>query len=297
MSKVALIKGSRRLQNITKALGLIEDEIAQKIEAAHQIVIKPNFVHTDIPLCATHIEAVKAVLDFIKHCRRLPSTITIAEGTYQVPTSDGFKNYGYYKELKNYPVKFVDLNTDDFQEVEVFDQDLKPLKVRVAKTMLNSDFRISVGPMKTHDTTIVTLSLKNIAVGSLIKDNFRDDKARIHEGYKAINKTIAKLAEIIPPHLSIIDGLVGMDGDGPAHGEAVQMDLALAGTDFLAVDTVGTYLMGFDPKDVGYLYWCQKNGLGEGDLSKIEIVGNTTLNECRKKFNPHPYYKEQLNWK
>lgn len=297
MTKVALVKGSSHYQNISQALTLIKDQLSAGKKK--KIVIKPNLVHADIPLCATGPEAVKAILDFLYQTGigSPDEKIIIAEGSFQTPTSDAFKSYNYPEELKDYNVEFIDLNTDDFIEAEIFDQDLKPMKTRVAKTIIESDFRISPALLKTHDSVVATLSLKNMLVGSLLKDKTRDDKGRIHQGYKAINMSLAKLAEIIPPHLNIIDGLVGMEGNGPAHGQPVEMNLALAGTDFLAVDTVGAALMGFNINQIGYLYYCYQKGLGEGDLNKIEIVGNTSIEQCQKKFKPHSELKKQLNWK
>lgn len=297
MSKVALIKGNNRYENISKVLNLLKLDVAEKIKGKKKIVIKPNFVHSNIPLCATHIDAVKATLDFIT--KYTDEKITIAEGSFELPTKNAFQNYGYYGLKDNYNVEFVDLNEDKYKEIKLFDKNLKPLKFRVTKTIVESDFRISVSPMKTHDSVTVTLALKNMLVGSLLKDNKRDDKWMIHASgnLKAMNLNLAKLAEFIPPHLSVVDGLVGMEGKGPGFGDPVEMGIALASADFLSCDTMGAYLMGFDPDEVGYLYYCKEKNLGEGDLDKIEIIGNASLDECRKKFKPHPNYEKQLGWR
>jgi uncharacterized protein (DUF362 family) len=297
MSKVALIKGDNRYENITRALSLLSVDVKERIKGKKRIVIKPNFVHCNIPLSATHVDAVKAILDFVD--LHTNGKITIAEGSFEKPTRKAFENYGYFKLRGDYDVEFVDLNEDSYEEIELFDKDLKPLNFRVSKTIIESDFRISVSPMKTHDSVIVTLALKNMLVGSLIKDSKRDDKWMVHSSgnLKAMNLNLFKLAEFIHPHLSVIDGLVGMEGKGPGFGNPVEMNLALASLDFLACDVVGTYLMGFDPDKIGYLYYCQRENLGEGDLNKIEIVGNASLEECRKKFKPHPDYKKQLEWR
>ncbi len=298
MSKVALIKGNNRYENISKVLNLLKLDVAEKIKGKKKIVIKPNFVHSNIPLCATHIDATRAALDFIT--RYTDKKITIAEGSFELPTKNAFQNYGYF-DLKNnyYNVEFVDLNEDEYEEIELFDKNLKPLKFRVAKTIIESDFRISVSPMKTHDSVIATLALKNMLVGSLLKDNKRDDKWMIHASgnLKAMNLNLAKLAEFIPPHLSAVDGLVGMEGKGPGFGNPIKMGIALASADFLSCDIIGAYLMGLDPDKIGYLYYCKEDGLGQGNLDEIEIVGNASLDECRKKFKPHPDYKKQLNWR
>jgi len=289
MSVVSLVQGDDRYKNIKKALDKIKEEIKKKIQGKQKILIKPNFVSTQRQLAATHKEAVRAILDFLKELTS--QKIVIAEGAALGETDEGFRNFGFYEFQKEYNVEFRDLNKDDFVKVKLYDKNLKPLEFKVARTVIESDFRISSALLKTHDSVIVTLTLKNIAVGALL------NKSDIHQGPKAINLNLAKLAEILHPHLAVVDGLVGMEGEGPVHGDPVEMNLAIAGTDFLAVDALGAYLMGFNPFDVGYIYHCWKKKLGEADVSKIKIVGAENIEKLRKKFKPHSTLKEQLKWK
>lgn len=291
MSRVSLIRGGDRYTNVRRALELIEDEIADGIKGKQTILIKPNFVTVYNQLAATHVDAIRAVLDVIS--RFTDKIITIAEGAAEGETETGFHEYGYYSLEKEYNVRLVDLNKDDFEKVEVFNRSFQRISVKVARTVLKSDFRISVAPLKTHDTVIATLALKNMAVGSLC--GLRAKKS-IHQGYPAINRSIFELAKIVPPHLAVIDGFVGMEGNGPINGAPVDMRVALSGTDFLAVDTVGADLMGFNVDDIGYLHYCKEAKLGEGNLSKIEIVGNTSVDRCRRKFRPHSAHSAQLKW-
>ncbi|MBW2991592.1 DUF362 domain-containing protein [Candidatus Woesearchaeota archaeon] len=296
MSKVSLVHGNDRYSINLKALELIEDEIKLKLKGKKKVVIKPNFVDTTCQNAATNVEVVKAILDIIT--RYYNKEIIIAEGAFERPTSQGWKNYGYYRLEKEYDVEFVDLNEDDYELFDIYDENFKPIKVRVAKTVIDSDYRISAAKVKTHDFVIVTLSLKNILVGSLINDNKRHDKGRIHQGIKAINKSLFKLAKKIPPHLSVIDGFEAMQGDGPGRsGEMIRMNLAIASHDFLAADILATTLMGFNPDDIGYLFYCKEARLGEGDLDKVKIVGVDDYRKYIKKLKPHSTYKEQLKWK
>ena len=332
-SRVALIKGNDRHDNITQASTLIEDWI--DLGDKKRILIKPNFVSTRRQLAATHVEAVRAVLDWLRP--RYDAPITIGEGAALSDTFDGYRNFGYLDLAEEYNVRFVDLNQDEWKPVQVYDRKLRPMEVRVARTTLESDFRISVGPPKTHDAVIVTLSLKNMIVGSLIRGRggglfqmlghvlssskgqllpdrltnsvlaekaksrlgtiSRSDKFALHQGYHSLNLNLYSLAKVIAPHLSVIDGFVGMEGSGPSSGDPVDLRVAIASTDFLAADAVATRLMGFDLDEVGYLHYCKLGGLGAGDLDNIEIVGNATIEECRRPFKPHPTYRKQLQWR
>lgn len=326
-SRVALIKGNDRYDNIAQALDLIADQI--RVADKRSVLIKPNFVSTRRQLAATHVDAVRAVLDFLR--TRYDGPITIGEGAAMSDTFEGYENFGYLPLGETYNVRFMDLNRDDWVTAQVYDRRLHPLHLRLARTVVESDYRISVGPPKTHDTVIVTLSLKNMVMGSLISDlatrsndgqtfrrlsqwprwvinsplaeraksailSSRSDKMAMHQGYPAINLSIYRLVRLVYPHLSVIDGFVGMEGAGPIGGDPVNLCVAIASTDPLAADTVAARLMGFDVDEVGYLHYCRLDGLGAGDLDQIELVGNATLEECTRRFRPHPSYKQQLGW-
>ena len=291
-STVSLVHGDDRYENIRKALELIEDEIAEQIKGKEKILIKPNFVSVFNKLCATHVQAVRGVLDVIT--RYAKERITVGEGPALGPAKLGFLRYGYYRLGGEYDLRFVNLNKDASIKVEISDAEARARPIPISKTVAESDFRISVCPMKTHDTVVATLSLKNMLVGSIAGG--WSEKQRIHQGYAAINRILYTMARSIPPHLSVIDGFVAMEGNGPVSGDAVKMKVALASTDFLAADAVALHLMGIDLEDVGYLYYCHEAGLGQGDLGQIEVVGER-LDEYVRPFKRHRSYLEQLRWK
>jgi uncharacterized protein (DUF362 family) len=290
MSKVALTSEETRYKTVLAALRLVEAEIASGIRGKQRIVIKPNFVNVFRSLACTPVATVKAILDIIK--QYTDQTITIAEGS-ATSTWGGFLRFGYLSLKKNYNVRFVNLNRDKATMVDIYNSQLGFAQVPVANTILDSDYLISAALMKTHDTVLVTLGLKNVLVGSI---RGALTKGRIHQGYVAINQTLAKLAKKYHPHLSVVDGFQAMEGDGPSSGSPVEMKVALAGTDFLAVDVVAAYLMGFSLEEIGYLYYCYQLGQGEGDLKKIAVLGEQ-LDKHRRKFVRHQNWKSQLSWR
>ncbi|MGY4706495.1 DUF362 domain-containing protein [Candidatus Bipolaricaulota sp. J31] len=254
------------------------------------VLVKPNCVSSTIQLASTHVDALGAVLEAV--AAQDPKRVIIGEGS-AVDTAAAFRNFGYRKLLERFDVELVDLNRDRHETVEIFGRDGEPVTVRVSRTALES-VRVSVALPKTHDTVIVTLSLKNMVVGAILGS----DKGRIHQGYPAINLNLAYLGKWLRPHLGVIDGFVGMEGDGPTAGEEVPHRVALAGTDPLAVDAVATYLMGFDPGEVGYLVHAQALGLGTADLEDIEVHlrGAERLEDLVRKYRPHRTYPEQRHW-
>lgn len=289
-SLVALTKSDGHYEGVNNALNLIEDQIRLDIKDKRRVLVKPNFVSTTRRLSATHVDAVKAILDIVQ--KYYSGKIVIGEGPASSNLKNGLINYEYMKLQDEYDVDFLDLNKDSGYEVVGFDRRLNPLKYCLSKTVIESDYRISVTLPKTHDTVITTLSIKNIVVGSLI--NY--EKSKVHQGYKGINLNIAKFAQVVMPHLGVIDGFVGMEGRGPVSGDPVDFRVAAASIYPVSLDSVISKAMGFNPNDIGYLNHLSEWKKGVIDLNKIKIIG-TSINEITKNFKPHPRFEDMLNWK
>lgn len=288
MIKVSLVKSPDSYSGVLASLQLLKKPILLKIKGKKRIVIKPNLVSIKHSLSATSPEAVRAILDFLSP--HIHSTITIAEGCATEDTLKGLQKLGFTELARTYNIQFVDLNKDKTgQWVQVRDVSGRPLKIGIAKTIADADFIISVAKPKTHDTGVVTLSLKNLVVGSAF------EKWKIHQG-KRFHWNLLEIAKIIKPSLSVIDGTVSMEGEGPAFGEAKHTNFAAASLDFLAVDSLVTNLMGFKLKEVGYLQLCQETKLGVGDMTKIKVVGEDPK-KFRFHFKPHPAYQQQIRWR
>lgn len=289
MSKVYLKKGNRRRENVFESLVGIGDEIKEKI-GERTVLIKPNFVSSRIQKAATHVDQLRGILDFLSSFYK--KKIIIAEGSAG-NTMEGFENFGYFplKEEYNFEIEFLDLNQDKSEQVIIS----KGESVGVSKTILDpSLFIISAAKLKTHDTVVVTLSLKNLLVGMIVGE----DKSKIHQGVKEINKNLFILAQKRMPDLASLDGFLAMEGEGPIRGKMVELGVALASQDALASDRVGVEIMGIDSSNIGYLNYCAENNLGEYDLNKIEIMGDD-IEECKskRKFKLHSGIERQLEWK
>ena len=330
---VALVGGESRYGNVAAALASIEEQI--ELGAARCVLVKPNFVSVSRQLAATHVDAVRATLDFVR--ARYTGRIVVAEGAALSPTREGFGNYGYEPLVKEYGVDLVDLNSDDTSPVQIYNRRLRPLTVYLARTAIEADYRISVGPPKTHDMVIVTLSIKNMVMGSLVNPRAvqrgggapglvrgmarllprrvrqsdlaewvkgalmgppaGSSKMAMHQGCQVINLNLALVARHVWPHLAVIDGWRGMEGEGPGAGDPVDWRIAIAGTDPLAADALAAHLMGFDPEQVGYLEYCRQLGLGVGEMNEIETTGNVAPEDVQRPFAPHPTYQRQLAWR
>ena len=118
----------------------------------------------------------------------------------------------------------------------------------------------------------------------------------VHRGWLEINQDIAMLATKLMPHLGVIDGVMGMEGNGPVSGTPKRWGVILASINPVSLDAATAYAMGFDPSDIGYLYFLNKWGYGEIDPRRIETIGEG-LEEVRTSFKPHRDYQRQLSWK
>jgi uncharacterized protein (DUF362 family) len=271
-----------------------------------QIILKPNMVSVSTPLCATPLECLEGVLEFLKSIGLGNRKVIIAESAAGSPAQEGFSNYQYFSLSKRYPIDFVDLDEKPCEMAYILDEgDFRPHPVRVSQLMIDpNNYVISATRLKTHDRVGATLTLKNVVFGSILKDpgfvwgkpGAVSDKGTAHgSGFRAIAYNLFTLAPKLHPHLSVIDGYDGMEGDGPADGTPVPHRIALASPDWLAADRLGIELMGMQYAKVAYLNYCAQAGLGQGDLSRIEILGETLQKHIRP-YKMAPNYKEQVAW-
>ena len=290
--KVALTKIGSRGENIEAALRLIESEI--DLEAKPSVFIKVNFVSTSIQLAATHVDTVRALLRFLRE--RYRGRITIGESTLG-PAREGYARFGYLDLVEEFDVELIDLNQGEWEVVDLYDSTLRPMQLRFSKQAIDSDYRIVIGPAKTHDTVVVTLSIKNLVMGGLCYAGEADsDKRKMHQGFPVHNLNQYLLAEACPPHLSIIDGYIGMEGDGPLFGNPVEWGVAIASHDPVAADCLAAQLMGFDISDIGYLWYCNRKGLGVSDIDQMDILGMEPK-DCYHQFMPHSTFEAQKVWR
>jgi uncharacterized protein (DUF362 family) len=306
-TRVALTAGDNRADMAFRALQPFSKEVAQAI-GNRRVILKPNNVNINVPLASTHADTLEGILEFLKSIGKTENII-IAESAANGPTLDGFKNFGYFRLAAKYNVKFVDLDQEPSDIIHVFDEkDFRPHPVRISHLMLDPDsFIVSVARMKTHDRVFATLSLKNVVFGAGIKDQgytfgssrkkgTKSDKPIMHgSGFRGINYNLYSMSRQLHPHLAVIDGFEGMEGNGPNDGTPVDHKVCIAGLDWLATDRVGIELMGIEFANIGYMNFCSQTGLGISDLNKIQIIGET-INNHKKSYKLSDNFKDQLIW-
>ena len=278
------------------------------------VVIKPNIVachglgpetrdggahHPYIHGTVTDPRIVRSLITFLveNKCGR---RITIAEGSDEwLPMErskspvDGWSTdwggaYGglSYRKIveeftKRHPgIRFecVDLNFDETVELPVPEGALAKNNpgglYHIPKTIQQCDKLISLSPLKTDRQTGVSLSLKNyLGIGPGSKYGF--PKTLLHK-LGAVDEVIVDLFSFHPADYAILGGSWGVEGDGPSApgAQSVHFNVIIAGANAVAVDAVGTVMMGFDPSRVKHLQLAERKGYGGWDLPLIWTRGN-----------------------
>jgi uncharacterized protein (DUF362 family) len=152
--------------------------------------------------------------------------------------------------LSSTKLEFVDLNYDDVDFVPNRLGRTKLKELVLPRTLKRADLIVSLPKLKTHHWAGVTLSLKNL-FGVMPGIAYGWPKNVLH--YAGIGRAILDIAAAVRPHLAIVDGIVGMEGDGPIMGTPRQSGCLVMGTNLPAVDATCARLMRINPWRVGYL--------------------------------------------
>jgi uncharacterized protein (DUF362 family) len=254
-------------------------ELAQRVRAGlrecrldvrgRRVVLKPNLVEFD-PQGAinTHPALIAAAAEafLLEGARR----VVVAEGPgHRRDNEYLLAASGLDALLRERRLSYVDLNFDDLR--------LHPLRSRFSalgqlylpRTVMEADLFVSMPKLKTHHWAGVTLAMKNL-FGIVPGAVYGWPKNPLH--WAGIDASIVDLASTIPSRrFAIVDGIVGMEGNGPIQGEAKSVGVLVMGDDFVAVDATCARLMGLAPERVGYIA-AAGEFLGNAGEERIEQI-------------------------
>ncbi len=243
------------------------------VKSGESVIVKPN-------VCAgkasdtgtvTDPEVVAELCRMVAECGANP---VVAESPiYPYKSSRVYSRSGYENFEEKYGFGFLDIDSSDSRDVKV--PGGKALDhIIVSDAVLKCDRLINVPVMKTHLQTTVTLGLKNLKGVVPGQQKHIIHLAGLHEG-------IVDLNTIVKTDLTVVDGIVGMEGTGgPTNGRAVRMDVIVAGDNVVETDAVCVRLMGGDPKKVEHLRLAAERGLGS--LDGIELLGDDLSSAARE---------------
>lgn len=219
------------------------------------------------------------------------------------PIEVALENYDYLKLAEKYDVGFYDMRKDTYSTINLLDIDIQPMPIMTSNLMLDPDtYVISAAVMKTHALAVVTLGLKNIVLAAPMNTGKgKNERGKLHtepmmENPRYFNYNHFLMSQYAYPDMVIIDGFVGMEGKGPLFGDPIEVGVAIASTDCIAADRIGTEVMGHDFEKVGHLVHCTNAKMGEGDITKINLLGDN-IADCKKNFRKTPEYEKIIHWK
>jgi uncharacterized protein (DUF362 family) len=239
------------VDRIAASLGTGIEALGVALSGRRTALIKPNLVTGVRPKTAviTHPVVVEAVIKVLRSAGT--DAITIADGPgVGLDAAWVFERTGYRALAERLGVSLVDFNGADRR-----DRDWKYGTIGVPSLLEDADLYVNVAKLKTHGYTTVTLSIKNHK-GMLSEE---DKKLDHHLG---LHDPLVQQAKLRPPDLVVIDGVVGVEGDGPLNGRPVRSGIFAVGTNMLEVDAVCARLMGIEPREVVHLRIAEEEGLG-----------------------------------
>lgn len=235
-----------------------------------RVVLKPNFVefdpggaiNTNPVLIASTLEAFRSMG---------AASVVVAEGPgHRRDTEYLLTASGLHDALRETDARYVDLNGDAVRGVASLGRYTAMGTLWMPETIVGADLLVSMPKMKLHHWAGVTLSMKNL-FGIMPGAVYGWPKNTLH--VHGIHQSIMDINATLPvPRFNIVDGIIGMEGNGPIQGAARQSGVLVFGEDPVAVDATAARLMGVEPGRVWYLIQANRF-LGNIDDMRIDQLG------------------------
>ena len=235
------------------------------------VLLKPNFVGLDpLGVMNTHPAVVAAAR--VSLLRLGAARVLIGEGPATGRDTEAILESVRLREYTGRLTDvFVDLNVDEVKKVTLKTHASRLRELCLPKTVLGADFVISMPKLKTHHWAGVTLSLKNM-FGVVPGSCYGWPKNVLH--WAGIDAAILDINAEVRPDFAIVDGIIGMEGNGPTQGDAKASGVLILGDDPVAVDATCCRVMGLRPEKVKYLAQAGSM-LGHLQAEKIQQLGES----------------------
>jgi len=246
------------------------------VKPESKVLVKPNLLMTIEPEkgVTTHPEVVRAVIKLLKeiNCKVIVGDGPSVWGNQIQQYDQLCQRTGIKKVCQEEAVELVDFNKRRWRG-----------KFPLTAWLDNCDFFVSVPKFKTHNLTLLTGAIKNLF--GLVSGTF---KTELHKNYFVDQAFAGMLVDILKearPALTVVDGIIAMEGDGPAtSGKLRQTGLLLASADCVALDSILAIIMGIQPFDVLTTKEAAARRLGEADINSINILGEPLEKAIGKPF-------------
>ena len=256
----------------TLSRGMMELGVGRNEIQGKRILLKPNLVETasEAPHINTHPLVLRGAIETF--LRLGAATVMVAEGPgHRRDTLAVYEESGLADVLTEDRITFHDLNYITGYELPNAGGQTTMKTLIFPVLFQEVDWIVSVAKMKTHHWTGATLSMKNL-FGVMPGRYYGWPKNVLHK--MGIQSSILDINATLKPHFAIVDGIIGMEGDGPIMGEPKQAGVLVMGRNLQAVDATCCRIMGIDPYKVSYLERADK-WLGPISDGSIEQRGET----------------------
>ena len=249
------------------------------VRPGKKVLLKLNLLSSSQPperAVNTHPAVVRALVDIFQ--KDFGCEVYIGDSSGSVKNSSTFNAFRVTRinEIaENTGARIVNFDKDKY--IDVYNKDYEILdKFRIARTLREVDFIVSVPKLKTHGLTQYTGAIKNM-LGS-IPGNGKKNVHLIAPKPTVFAKALVDIYQMAPPNLIIMDAIVGMEGNGPNAGNPKKVGLIISSRDSVALDTVASNIIGFEPMAVPTIRFAHQRGLGIGELSNITVAGESIQN-------------------
>lgn len=240
------------------------------ISPGSRVLLKPNVLAIRSPEDAvtTHPAVVSAMCELVSEVGGVP---IIGDGSGIIKpgsttTSQALKVSGIEDVASRCGVELKNFETYGYSEVDI-PGGRQFSRLYISKAILEADVIISLPKLKTHELTLYTGAVKNF-FGTIPQKNRK--QAHILGDRNRFGEAVVDIYSIIKPQLAVMDGVVGMEGNGPANGTAIFAGVIMASYDCAALDIVASELIGIDPLKVPTNKAALSRGFG---AEHPEIVG------------------------
>ncbi|MEO7271270.1 MAG: DUF362 domain-containing protein [Vicinamibacterales bacterium] len=234
-----------------------------------RVLLKPNMVEYE-PGTAINTDPRVVIGAAVAFRRAGAASVIVGEGPgHRRDTEYLLTSTGLYDHLRDERIRFVDLNQDDVREVALGSRFTGLTSLALPVELLASDLIVSMPKLKTHHWAGLTASMKNF-FGVVPGAVYGWPKNILH--VHGIEASILDLNATIRPHLAILDGVTGMEGDGPIMGQPRHVGLIGMSTDLVSLDATAARVIGLDPARLPYLELAG-TFLGNLETTRIEQRG------------------------
>lgn len=270
-ARVAIVRAPAYDQSIYGAMRRLLREQVGDVKG-RSILLKPNLVEFEPESSInTNPILVHAVYEAFREMGA--AAVRIGEGPgHRRNTLDLAEAAGYFSTIPQFEENFVDLNLDEVTRVHPHLQFSRMEKIYLPNQALGADLLVSMAKMKTHHWVGATLSMKNL-FGVVPSGIYGWPKNVLH--WSGIEECIADLHAAFPRQFAIVDGIVGMEGNGPIQGTPKYAGVLVAGRDPVAVDATCCRIMKIDPFKLRYLRLASGDPEGHIAEKNIEQVGES----------------------